>query len=65
MSLINEKRGRGKLVAVYDGAGDSRTVGLYVEFENGDSEELPFPPHYPQWLSPDFLRSEGFEIIEA
>lgn len=56
----------GRLVAVLDGPSDNSDVGLYREDPDGDTlHELPWPAHWPSWVSTEFLRNQGFEVKRA
>ena len=52
-------------VAVVDGMGSSAEVGLYEELQNGDCNDLPWPEEWPNWVTTDFLKNQGFEVISA
>lgn len=57
-----QKKDKGKLVALLDGAGKMATFGLYREFEDGEVEELPWPK---DWVSTEFVEVAGYEVVVA
>jgi len=54
-----------KKVAVIDGIGAESTVDIYIEHDNGDIENLDWPENWPSWVTTEFLKQHGFEVISA
>lgn len=54
-----------ELVAVHDGAGESATFGLYVEYDGESVAELSWPADWPDRVDAAFLRQKGFKVIIA
>lgn len=65
LNMLSAQFASKQKVAVFDGQGESATVGLYLEDVNGEIEELPWPDDWPQWVTSDFLKSQGFRIEVA
>ena len=66
--MKDEKKSKGKLVAVIDGVGDAAEIGLYREFDEDwakDPEEIPWPEDWPDWVSIEFVEAAGYEIYIA
>ncbi len=61
--MSKEKRFR--LVAVHDGAGESATWGLYVEYDGEGIAELPWPQDWPERVHTVFLQDAGFKTVTA
>jgi hypothetical protein len=54
-----------KKVAVIDGIGKSAEVSLWLEYPNGNTKEIQFPKEWGDWVSSEFLRSKGYEVVFA
>jgi len=53
-------------VAVIDGAGTNKSVGLYwADPDDNPVCEIPWPQGWPECVTPEFLRSRGYEVIFA
>ena len=52
-------------VAVIDGVGESATVDIYFEDDEGEITPCIWPPHWPSVVTRSFLEQQGFEVIMA
>ena len=52
-------------VAVIDGCGKEAEVSLYLEDEDGETTDLPWPSDWPGWVSTAFLKDKGYEVMTA
>lgn len=56
----------GKKVAVVDGCGSTTSIGLYLFYDDLDFyEEVEWPLDWENFVTIDFVKSKGFEIIIA
>lgn len=60
------KKRLGKKVAIVDGWGSSTSIGLYLFYDDLDFyADLEWPSDWEQWVTIDFVKSQGFEIVIA
>lgn len=53
-------------VAVFEGHGDAAEVYLeYEHLETDDVIDISVPADWPAWITGDFVRSMGFEVVRA
>lgn len=58
-NVLNYRR-----LAIIDGAGESATIGLYWGDQDGEIiAEIPWPAGWPEWVSPKYAESKGYEVI--
>lgn len=64
--LDDQKARTFRKVAVIDGQGESAEVSLNWRDENGeDFGEIQWPDDWPEWVSAEFLREQGYQVITA
>jgi len=67
LNEIREQNPRAEIEAVFDGQGDSATVGLYRvtpdDFQEND--ELPWPSDWPQFVTAKFVKQQGVSVVTA
>lgn len=62
---MSETMQKAKRVAVVDGPAAEATIGLYWERDGDIVQEIPWPPSWPSWVSVEFLREQGYEVVNA
>ena len=52
-------------IAVVDGSPSSRDVGLYWGNDTELTIEIEWPTDWPEQVSAEFLKSQGFDVVYA
>lgn len=67
MAKSDDRDQGSRKVAVIDGQGKDAEVTLYVylEDDDGDLKELPWPETWPKWVNVQFLEDQGYDVITA
>jgi len=65
--ILNDQRCRMfRKVAVIDGQGENAEISLNWRDEDGeDFGEIQWPDDWPEWVSVDFLKGQGYQVITA